>query len=44
VRIDRELGPDGALYVIEYGYYSTNPDAQLSRIEYVAPQKDTPSQ
>ena len=34
--IDMEFGPDGALYVLEYGngYYSANPDAQLSRIEY----------
>ncbi len=34
--IDMEFGPDGALYVLEYGdgYYSENPDAQLARIEY----------
>ena len=35
--IDMEFGPDGALYVLEYGegYYSANPGAQLSRIEYI---------
>ena len=34
--IDVEFGPDGALYVLEYGvgYYSANPDASLSRIEF----------
>jgi cytochrome c len=34
--IDVEFGPDGALYVLEYGegYYRANPDAQLSRIEF----------
>jgi cytochrome c len=37
--IDMEFGPDGALYVLEYGdgYYTANPEAQLSRIEYAAP-------
>jgi glucose/arabinose dehydrogenase len=38
--IDLEFGPDGALYMLEYGdgFYRANPDAQLSRIEYrVAP-------
>ncbi len=35
--IDMEFGPDGALYVLEYGsgYFNANPEAQLSRIEYV---------
>ena len=35
--IDMEFGPDGALYVLEYGdgYFAENPDAQLSRIDYV---------
>lgn len=35
--IDMEFGPDGALYVLEYGdgYYSANSDAQLSRIDYI---------
>jgi cytochrome c len=35
--IDVEFGPDGALYVLEYGdgYFSENPNAQLSRIDYV---------
>jgi hypothetical protein len=34
--IDVELGPDGALYVLEYGdgYFSANPEAQLVRIDY----------
>ena len=34
--IDIEFGPDGALYVLEYGnqYFANNPDAKLSRIEY----------
>ena len=36
--IDMEFGPDGALYVLEYGdgQRTANPDAQLSRIEYIA--------
>ncbi|GHD04825.1 PQQ-dependent sugar dehydrogenase [Zhihengliuella salsuginis] len=35
--IDMEFGPDGALYVLEYGdgYFGENPDAQLSRIDYI---------
>jgi cytochrome c len=35
--IDMEFGPDGALYVLEYGdgYFAENPDAQLSRIDFV---------
>ncbi|MEW9549785.1 PQQ-dependent sugar dehydrogenase [Nonomuraea sp. NPDC050783] len=35
--MDLEFGPDGALYVLEYGdgYFSENPDAQLSRIDYI---------
>ena len=35
--MDLEFGPDGALYMLEYGdgYFTANPDAQLSRIEYV---------
>ena len=34
--IDMEFGPDGALYVLEYGqnYFLNNPEAKLSRIEY----------
>lgn len=34
--IDMEFGPDGALYVLEYGnaYFLDNPEAQLARIEY----------
>ncbi len=35
--IDMEFGPDGALYVLEYGdgYFAQNPDAQLSRFDYI---------
>src|SRR5690606_2252535 len=35
--MDMEFGPDGALYVLEYGdgYFSENPDAQLARIDYI---------
>jgi cytochrome c len=35
--MDMEFGPDGALYVLEYGdgYFAENPDAQLARIDYV---------
>jgi glucose/arabinose dehydrogenase/PKD repeat protein len=35
--MDLEFGPDGALYVLEYGdgYFSENADAQLSRIDYI---------
>ena len=35
--IDMEFGPDGALYVLEYGdgYFAENPEAQLARIDYV---------
>ncbi|MDZ7632166.1 MAG: hypothetical protein U5K74_12690 [Gemmatimonadaceae bacterium] len=34
--IDIELGPNGQLYVLEYGkaWFAKNPDAGLSRIEY----------
>ncbi len=34
--IDMKFGPDGAMYVLNYGanYFSRNPDAQLVRIEY----------
>lgn len=34
--IDMELGPDGALYTLEYGltWYQPNTDARLSRIEF----------
>ncbi|HYD47709.1 MAG TPA: ThuA domain-containing protein [Terriglobales bacterium] len=36
--IDLDVGPDGALYVLEYGsgFAGDNDDAQLSRIEYSA--------
>ncbi|MFG2071318.1 PQQ-dependent sugar dehydrogenase [Nonomuraea maritima] len=35
--MDIEFGPEGALYVLEYGdgYFSENEDAQLSRIDYI---------
>jgi glucose/arabinose dehydrogenase len=34
--IDIEIGPDGAIYVLEYGssFWGDNPDAALSRFEY----------
>lgn len=37
--IDMEFGPDGALYLLEYGegYFAQNPEAQLARIDYVGP-------
>jgi cytochrome c len=37
--MDMEFGPNGALYVLEYGdgYFAENPDAQLSRIDYIGP-------
>lgn len=36
--VDVELGPDGALYVLEYGenWFAQNTDARLSRIVYAA--------
>ncbi len=36
--IDMEVGPDGKLYLLEYGtgWYAKNPDAGLSRIDYTA--------
>jgi hypothetical protein len=35
--IDMQFGPDGALYVLEYGdgYFSENPAAQLARVDFV---------
>jgi hypothetical protein len=35
--MDIEFGPDGALYVLEYGdgFFAENPDAQLARIDFV---------
>jgi glucose/arabinose dehydrogenase len=37
--MDMEFGPDGALYVLEYGdgYFQENPDAQLARFDYIGP-------
>jgi cytochrome c len=42
--MDLQFGPDGALYMLEYGdgYYNENQEAQLSRIEYVGPASGTP--
>jgi len=36
--IDAEMGPDGRLYILEYGkgWYTKNPDAGLSRIDYTS--------
>ncbi|MDI6098782.1 PQQ-dependent sugar dehydrogenase [Actinoplanes sp. NEAU-A12] len=41
--MDIEFGPDGALYVLEYGdgYFAENPEAQLARVDY-APANKTP--
>ena len=42
--VDLEIGPDGALYVLEYGtgYGGDNDDAQLTRLEYSADGDLTP--
>lgn len=36
--VDMELGPDGRIYVLEYGkgWFSRNPDAAISRIDFMA--------
>lgn len=36
--IDMEVGPDGRLYILEYGkgWFSKNPDAGIVRIDYVS--------
>lgn len=36
--VDVEMGDDGAIYVLEYGkgWFSQNPDARLSRIDYTS--------
>jgi glucose/arabinose dehydrogenase/type 1 glutamine amidotransferase/cytochrome c551/c552 len=36
--IDMEVGPDGKIYMLEYGsgWFTKNPDAGLSRIDYTA--------
>ena len=36
--VDMIMGPDGAMYVLEYGkgWFSKNPDAKLSRIDFAA--------
>ena len=46
--IDMEVGPDGKLYLLEYGtgWFQKNPDAGLSRIDYTSgnrPPKIAPS-
>lgn len=35
--IDMELGPDGKLYILEYGkgWFTKNPDAAITRIDYL---------
>ncbi len=35
--IDMELGPDGRIYILEYGkgWFSKNPDAGIARIDYI---------
>ncbi|MGP4111375.1 PQQ-dependent sugar dehydrogenase [Streptomyces sp. 4N509B] len=37
--IDMEFGPDGALYMLEYGtgYFAENPEASVSRLQYIGP-------
>lgn len=44
--IDMEVGPDGKLYLLEYGtgWFVKNPDAGLSRIDYNATVPTTPEQ
>jgi cytochrome c len=36
--IDMEVGPDGKIYLLEYGtgWFTKNPDAGLARIDYIA--------
>ena len=36
--IDMEVGPDGRIYLLEYGtgWFTKNPDAGLARIDYIA--------
>lgn len=35
--VDIQAGPDGALYLAEYGhsFYTANPEAKISRVEYI---------
>jgi glucose/arabinose dehydrogenase/cytochrome c551/c552 len=44
--IDMEVGPDGKLYLLEYGtaWFAKNADAGLSRIDYSAAVPTTPEQ
>ena len=39
--IDFEFGPDGSLYVLDYGdgFFRPNPDAGLYRVDYIAGNK-----
>ncbi|CAA9258288.1 MAG: Cytochrome c551/c552 [uncultured Adhaeribacter sp.] len=36
--IDMEVGPDGRIYILEYGkgWFAKNPDAGISRVDYLA--------
>ncbi|MEO1627043.1 MAG: PQQ-dependent sugar dehydrogenase [Bacteroidota bacterium] len=36
--LDMEIGPDGSIYILEYGnaYFLDNPEAMISRIEFAA--------
>ena len=42
--MDMQFGPNGALYTLEYGdgFFSENPEAQLSRIDFVRGGEYTP--
>ena len=42
--MDMEFGPDGALYTLEYGdgFFSENPEAELSRVDFVRGGEYTP--
>ena len=42
--IDMEMGPDGKMYILEYGtgWFTQNPDAALSRIDYDSTAKPRP--
>jgi cytochrome c551/c552 len=42
--IDMEMGPDGKLYILEYGtgWFTKNADAQLSRIDFDSTAKAKP--
>lgn len=42
--IDARFGPDGNLYVLEYGrsWFAANPDSRLARVEYAGPDNRPP--